>query len=247
MAMRRSAGCLCVLLALLLGAIGAPSAFGEEAPEFFTVGAIGVSNTTVPFRGSGVSPIVLEGKTSKAKVICTSWEVVGEATAPKLLQHGLFVFHGCETAGVPCETEGQLSGEIVTSVLEGELGNVTPLIPGVRFFSEFEGHEGVFARYSCGAGLLEDETTGSVIGRIFPATGATIASASLPATLQLKFAAVGAGLARHQQWRKFLPAYGPEEEQLSSLLNEEVEELTNFAATFKPLTTTPGGKLGVTN
>lgn len=104
----RFAGALvagCAALAL------APAVAAAALPEFSGPFPKGFTST------SGVTTLQTAGGT---KVVCKADTNAGQMTAPK---EGTvtFTFTGCESSGLPCNTAGRASGEIVTNDLTATL------------------------------------------------------------------------------------------------------------------------------
>lgn len=97
------------------------------------------------------TPVLLQTKAG-AKFYCFGGTALGEYTGQQTLALGPIALTGCkEKSGTPCQTEGQLSGEIVTAALVGQLGRwrkeFTPKI-GVAL-SPSSGE--TFAEFACGS------------------------------------------------------------------------------------------------
>jgi hypothetical protein len=65
--------------------------------------------------------IFFEG-VNHTRVTCSGESSSGEYTSPKLEEHVVFRFTGCETMGLAVSSEGAASGEVVSNPTECELG-----------------------------------------------------------------------------------------------------------------------------
>jgi hypothetical protein len=202
--------------------VGVASASANQ-PVFYGVAEIGGTVGPVKFSGT-LGAAFLEGKTSKAKISCTSGTATGEVTGPTTGKNGVTTFTGCETGGFPCHSTGDPEGTIKTASLEGALGNVTATLPGIRLYAPGEkGKEpktGSLATFTCAGGTVSVVVSGSVIGSLSGAQGKTPEEGKFPASAKLTFAETAGA----QKYTKFLAGEcggagecGPE--QLTSTIN----------------------------
>lgn len=193
-------------------------------PVFYGVNEIGAVVQPVKFTGT-LGAAFLEGKTSKAKISCTSGTATGEVTGPTKGKNGITTFTGCETGGFPCNSTGDPSGTIKTASLDGVLGNLKSTLPGIRLFAPGEGGKspktGSLATFTCAGGAVSVVVSGSVIGSLSGAQGNSPAEGKFAASNKLTFAET----AGKQKYEKFLAGEcggnandcGPE--QLTSTVN----------------------------
>jgi len=100
------------------------------------------------------------------KVTCTGENSVGEYTGEKTTGNIVMRFTGCKSSGFPCSSTGAPTGEIVSNLLEGELGwEVKPTKATTVLFPV--GHAGAFAEFSCASILFT--MRGAVHDRATPA------------------------------------------------------------------------------
>jgi hypothetical protein len=225
----RSVG-LVVVAAVALGVL-ASSAAGS--PVFYTKVEVGATAST-PVKFSGTfpfpPPVVFEGTISKTKMACElSSSVTGEVTGSTSVKNVVITFRDCRSGNPSrCTTAGEVEGTIKTDALEGELGDVTPGVPGLRLFDEATGRGGVFASFTCMGGAIGGQWRGSFIGQLYGASGNTVSEAKFAASHKLTYAQKG-GI------QKVTEFVGEEAmEQLEGKLGEGSYELTGIAgvATF---------------
>jgi hypothetical protein len=211
------------LAAVALFAFSVASASATQ-PVFYGVGEIGGTVATQNISGT-LGAAFLEGKTSKAKISCTSGTATGEVTGATKVKNNVTTFVGCESGGLPCKSAGDPEGTIKTAALDGVLGNVTATAPGIRLFAPGEGGKkpktGALATFTCAGGAVSAVVSGSVIGSLSGAQGKEVAEGKFAASAKLTFAET----AGKQKYESFLAGEcggnandcGPE--QLTNTLN----------------------------
>jgi hypothetical protein len=153
---------------------------------------------------------------SGSKVTCHAETSTGEFTGRKTVGGVVVRLGGCEALeplGVKCGTVGANEGEIVSTVLEGELGieqvsNEGPVKNKLGFVLFPRGREGLLAEFSCGGGRVE--VRGAVIDPV-PAN-------RMMSKITLKYAASKG----HQEPERF--EGGPVQTLESSLLGGPFEQ-----------------------
>jgi len=211
------------LAAVAVFAFSVASASATQ-PVFYTVAELGGTAPSVVKISGTLGAAFLEGKESKAKISCTGGTATGEVTGPTKTKNNVTTFTGCETGGLPCKS-GATEGVIVTSALEGVLGNVSASLPGIRLFAPGEGGKkpktGSLATFTCAGGAVSVVVSGSVIGSLSGAQGKTVEEGKFAGSNKLTFAES----AGKQKYESFLAGEcggnandcGPE--QLTSTVN----------------------------
>ena len=133
-----------------------------------------------PFKGTGKGSLV-EDRDLEGTIKCTSREDSGEFTGPKTVGRVTVHFFGCTKLGKPCTSVGaEKAGEIVPSVLSGEIGYITkegevtlpPHTVGLDLHPEEEAklHAEKKPAYQmlieCNSGAIKFRISGSLIGRV---------------------------------------------------------------------------------
>lgn len=118
---------------------------GVERAGFTLVGGEGVLETV-----------------GKEKIVCTSAAGGGEYGSPKSVIGTTIKLKGCEHAGSKCTSAGAVEGELVTNLLEGEIGFTSKTSTVGLALSPSEG--GSFVEGKCATTRVE--VSGSVIGRV---------------------------------------------------------------------------------
>jgi len=219
--MKRISMVVLALAAVFAFSVGSASA---AQPVFYGVAELG-GTPELPQKISGtLGAAFLEGKESKAKISCSAGTATGEITSSTKTSKNVTTFTGCETGGLPCKS-GATEGVIVTSALDGVLGNVTATLPGIRLFAPGEGGKkpktGSLATFTCAGGAVSVVVSGSVIGSLSGASGTKVNEGKFAGSSKLSFAeALG-----KQKYEKFVTGEcggnandcGPE--QLTSTVN----------------------------
>ena len=224
--------------AVCLAATGVASAF--TAPEFTEKAPVYGLGGNVPFTVTiGATYFKSTGGT---EVKCTSATGTGEATSPKVAKDIVLVFKGCEVVGIPCENRGPGTKEIETDVLEGELGNITLLKPGLRLYSETQGKTGQWAKFECGGGAVIVTMTKDVIGAFTAGPSELTPPPNvIPNSLKLGFKTT---LGIQQYTAMLPPSFGPPQLEWEACPSCVVES-TGWSATWTILSV-PLKDLGVT-
>lgn len=162
------------LVAALAAFATAASSASATPPAFVTRAEVGETAPHVRFHeeevlneAKGVSSVTLEAKVSKIKVMCKDKKatVEGEVTGPKITQQTIMQFKECSTSLGSCENGVPGKKEIKTEPLVGELGNISPGKPGLRFYNE-SGRGLPIATFTCDGGLLGVNTVDSVVAEL---------------------------------------------------------------------------------
>ena len=158
---------LCLVAAFALSAIVASSAL---AAKHINKGPIVIHAV------SGIAFLELEK--GAGKVECKTSETTGEITSAT---GGTVVatFHGCETLGKVCASEGAPAATIITKLLATETGYVG--VGGTKVGGDFKPASGVYlAEFECpGSPDIFNKVKGSVIGEITPANSMSTESKSI--------------------------------------------------------------------
>jgi hypothetical protein len=197
-------------------ALSVVASSATAAPVFYTKVEVGATaNKPIKFTGT-LGAAFLEGQVSKTKIECEKGTATGEVTGATIAKNNVTHFTGCKSGGFPCENAA--AGEIVTKVLEAELGEVKTGIPGERLFDEKEGKGAELAAFSCAGGAVPVKVKGSVIGQLSGAQGNTVEEGKFASSNKLTFAESG-GI---QKFTKFIGEAGSE--QLESKAGEGAYE-----------------------
>ncbi len=166
---------LCLVAALMLGAIGASTA-SAEAPEFGR--CLKVEKVGKTYNGAFANSSCTkasETKTGKYEwhpgavkakqttkggkgqletvgklgVECQTETSVGEYSGTKEVKNVIVTFEGCESAGIKCNTAGSAVGELVTKNLEGVIGFENKAAKKTAFDLYPKGKTGLFIEFSC--------------------------------------------------------------------------------------------------
>jgi hypothetical protein len=172
-----------VLVGLFALSIAASSA--TASPVFYTKVEFGATaSTPVKFTGT-LGPVFIRIVPSQSVFECARvGTVTGEVTGPTTTQNVVVTFNGCSEG---CTSTGEPEGTIKTHVLEGELGDATATVPGLRLFNQATGRGGEFAAFGCFGGAIGVKLRGSVIGQLGGAAGHTVSEGKFVASHALKF------------------------------------------------------------
>jgi hypothetical protein len=181
---RRNLGAACIAAVICMAGL-ASNASAE--PEFLTKAVVGEATTSVPFSGT-IGASFLEGKTSKAKISCSSGVINGEVTGAQSVGNTLMTFKGCETGGCPVKSTGHPEGEVETYALAGKLNGISSTLPGLKLFSQAEGKGGKFEAFTACGGAVSVVLTGEVTGSLSGASGEGPATGKLLTTFKLTLA-----------------------------------------------------------
>jgi hypothetical protein len=145
-------------------AVSVAASTAVAAPVFYTKTAIGSVAAHVPFTGT-LGAAFLE-PANLSKITCTGGTAIGEVTSATVTKGNITKFVGCEASGLKCNSAGETEGKIDTNTLEGVLGNVTSVLPGIRLYNETTKKGGILAEFECGGGAVKVVVKGSVIGSL---------------------------------------------------------------------------------
>jgi hypothetical protein len=219
--MRRSSAVgICVIAAIAMSAVASTGASAE--PEFLTKAAVGEAVSKVPFTGA-IGSTYWETNKGRIRISCLSGTFVGEASGPKAIGSTVMVLSGCESGSLRCSTTGSPEeGKIETKVLAGTLGGVTSSLPGIKLFSQAEGHAGTFFEAECGGGLEKVKMKGEVTGSLSGAAGEGPETGKLLSSFKLSFVDLKYGIQKYQGFSE-----GPESGlmgQLEAVINGTPEK-----------------------
>ncbi len=220
-------------------AVSVAASTAVAAPVFYTKTAIGSVAAHVPFTGT-LGAAFLE-PANLSKITCTGGTAIGEVTSATVTKGNITKFVGCEASGLKCNSAGETEGKIDTNTLEGVLGNVTSVLPGIRLYNETTKKGGILAEFECGGGAVKVVVKGSVIGSLSGASGTEPANGKFASSNKLTFAeAKGV-----QKYSKFVVGEGEAgTEQLESSTGGPFEKSgQSVIATLKSV---PAGNLGMT-
>ena len=218
---------ICVVVAFAISAVAAGAAAAE--PEFVTKAAIGETVNSVPFTGT-IGATFFEGATSKSKVNCNGGTFTGEVTGPKSLANIVITLTGCLTSEGRVENEGKPEGFVETKVLAGTLGAITPILPGIKLYSQAEGKGGKVIEAELGSGLVKLIWKGEVTGVVSGAAGENAETGKLLTAVKLTFAEKPYGKQRYQGFSE-----GPESGLLGQL-EDVVDGTPELSGWWAPLT-----------
>ena len=167
-------------------ALGVVASSATASPVFYTKVAVGATaSTPVKFAGT-LGALFWEGHVSKTKIECSSGTVSGEVTGATTVKGVVFRLKGCKTGSGECRSAGEPEHGIKTNVLEGELGDVMPGVPGLRLFDEATGRGGELLPFTCFGGAIGVKGRGSFIGQLSGASGSTVTEGKFAASHTLK-------------------------------------------------------------
>jgi hypothetical protein len=220
--------------------VASGSVASAAGPVFYTKANVGAVAAAVPFTGT-LGAAFLE-PANLSKITCTGGSAAGTVTGATTTKGNLTTFTGCEASKLKCNSTGEGEGVIKTNVLEGTLGNVTTVLPGIRLYNESTKKGGILAEFTCGGGAVKVVVKGSVIGSLTGASGTEAANGKFPASTKLTFAEAK-GI---QKYNKFVVGEGEAgTEQLESSTNGAAFEKSGQSA-IATLKSVPAGNLGGT-
>jgi hypothetical protein len=141
------------------------------------------------------------------KVECQKGAAAGEVTGTTKVQFLTMRLIGCTSGGNNCENAA--AGEIVTSVLEGALGNPKVNLPGLRLYNEATGPSGLVAAFTCAAATIAVRVKGGAIGTLSGAAGEYVSNQLLNPKIPTSFKLTYQETAGKQKYTEFLPGEGP--------------------------------------
>ncbi len=229
----------CVLALLVAGGIAASAA--QASPEFYTKAAIGTTAPHVKFALTVGVQYLANG--AGMKVTCTGGTGAGEATGATTVSGLHILYTGCESVPTAqkCYSPTKAAGEIETVPLDGELGAISPTIPGLRLRPA---SGTIFTEIECvGSPFESARVEGSVLGSFTGASGNSVEEAKLGASLKLIYAQ-SHGI---QKYTHFLG--GPPEQLIWTRKESSTTypaESIGLSATFTIVSIPFKGNLGVT-
>ena len=226
------------LVAVFAVSVAASSAVA--APVFYTKANIGAVAANVPFTGTLLAAFLEPANLSK--ITCTGGTAAGTVVNATTTTGNTTTFTGCEASKLKCNSTGEGEGVIKTKTLEGTLGNLTSILPGLRLYNEGTKKGGIVAEFTCGGGAVSVVVKGSVMGSFTGASGTEAANGKFAASNKLVFAeAKGV-----QKYSKFVVGEGEAgTEQLESSTNGAKFEKSGQSASAT-LKSTPASNLGIT-
>jgi hypothetical protein len=228
------------LVAVCAMAVATASVASAAQPVFYTKADVGTVAQPVPFVGT-LGAAFLE-PANLSKITCTGGTAAGTVTSATTTKGNTTTFTGCAASELKCNSAGEGEGVIKTKTLEGTIGNITSILPGVRLYNESTKKGGILAEFTCGGGAVSVVVKGSVIGTLSGASGTEAANGKFPSSSKLTFAE-SKGV---QKYTKFAAGEGEAgEEQLESSTNGGAYEKSgqSVIATLKSV---PAGNLGGT-
>jgi hypothetical protein len=177
---------LCALLASTMTAALPGGALAE--PVFLTKAVVGEVAPNVPLTGTiGTSLFEAKGgnRYSCADAPGTT-RVEGEVVGPKKVRKVVLTFHQCETGGFTECGSDEKARLTVTSDLEGELGPITPTVPGLRLWAE-GAKGGSVMKFTCAGGALQFDVRGTITGTLSGASGENAQTGKLLSSISLSF------------------------------------------------------------
>jgi hypothetical protein len=228
------------LLAVCAMAVATASVASAAQPVFYTKANVGATAASVPFTGTLLAAFLEPANLSK--ITCTGGTAAGTVTGATTTKGNTTTFTGCEASKLKCNSTGEGEGVIKTNVLEGTLGNLTSILPGLRLYNEGTKKGGIVAEFTCGGGAVSVVVKGSVMGSFTGASGTEAANGKFAASNKLVFAeAKGV-----QKYSKFVVGEGEAgTEQLESSTNGAKFEKSGQSASAT-LKSTPASNLGIT-
>jgi hypothetical protein len=187
---------LAILGVMTVVIAAAVPASASAEPVFLTKAVVGEAVSSVPFSGT-IGATFWEGKTSKAKISCSSGTITGEVTGARTVANTLLVFHGCESGGCAANTVGHPTGEVVSHALAGKLNGITSTKPGLKLFSQTEGKGGRLMDWVVCGGAVSAVQTGEVTGALSGASGEGPSTGKLVSSIKLTLAET-AGVQKYQ-------------------------------------------------
>jgi hypothetical protein len=174
-------------LALVAGfALSVVASSATASPVFYTKVEVGATaSTPVKFTGT-LGATFFEGSVSKTKIECSTGTLSGEVSGSMTTKSVAVTLKGCKTGSGNCRGAGEPESVLKTSSLEGELGDVTPGVPGLRLFDEATGRGGELMSFTCLGGSIGVKVRGSFIGQLSGASGSTVPEGKFATSHSLK-------------------------------------------------------------
>jgi hypothetical protein len=178
---------LCALCSLTMMAVLPVAALAE--PVFLTKAVVGEPAPSSVLLTGTIGSSAFESRTGSRYACVDSagtTKVDGEVAGPKTVRKVVLTFHECETNGFSeCGTD-EKARLTVTNHLEGELGPISPTLPGLRLWAEGD-KGGSVMKFTCAGGALQFDVRGTITGSLSGAAGENAETGKLVSSINLTF------------------------------------------------------------
>jgi hypothetical protein len=185
------------LLIVAACGVGASLTASASAQPVFLTKSVVPEGSSIPLTGTlGVS--ALEGK-GGGRFSCldkSGAKLEGDVVGPKTVKKVVITFTECGTGEFNRCGSNEPARITVTHALEGELGPVSPTLPGIRLWAEGD-KGGLVMEFICGEGAIVAKVIGTITGSISGAAGENAETGNLLSSMTLMFAEK-AGIQRYQ-------------------------------------------------